>query len=90
MKINVNDLMYISEKQIDDVEKAIHIFADRFSITKDFTKCKELLDDDLKQILGKFYDKYLSDLDYLFPNKKGNMILIEILKKAKIANMLYE
>ena len=90
MKINVNDLLYISEKQIDDAEKAIDIFADRFSITNDFTKCKELLDDDLKHILGKFYGKYLSDLDYLFPNKKGNMILMEILKKAKLANMLYE
>ena len=90
MEINVNDLLCISEKQINDAEKSIHIFADRFSITNDFAKCKESLDDDLKQIFGKFYDKYLSDLDYICPNKKGNMILREILKKAKLANMLYE
>lgn len=60
MEINVNDLLCISEKQIEDAEKAIHIFADRFSITNDFLKCKKSLDDDLKQILGKFYDKYSS------------------------------
>lgn len=90
MKINVNDLLCISEKQINDAEKSMHIFADRFSITNDFAKCKETLDDDLKQILGKFYDKYLSGLDYLYLNKKGNMILMEIFEKAKLANMLYE
>lgn len=90
MKINVNDLLCISEKQINNAEKSIHIFADRFSITNNFAKCKETLDDDLKHIFGKFYDKYLSDLDYLCLNKKGNMILMEILNKAKLANMLHE